>query len=316
MFVDILILLIGLALLLYSADMMIGSSDLIAKKFQLSPILIGLTVVAFGTSAPELVITLFAAFKEIPATDAIIGNIIGSNIANILLILGTASLFFKIDLSNIGLKDNSFLIILTSYFAAMFYIASSLNFTIIIGLIVFVILFLNLLKNYGSDNEDVKFKEFSNRAYVILLFSFIGIFIGGKIFLDSSLNIFTTFGLEETIIGISILAIGTSLPELATVVISYIRKKGSIGIGNIIGSNIMNILFVFLPGAIIIKSRNLDFSLENTDLIHLNVLVLVTLIITAMSLLKMKLNKIFALGFLVSYVVYITYSVSWKNKLF
>ncbi len=310
MFVDILILLIGLALLLYSADMMIGSSDLIAKKFQLSPILIGLTIVAFGTSAPELVITLFAAFKEIPATDAIIGNIIGSNIANILLILGTASLFFKIDLSNIGLKNISFLLILTSYFVAMFYIASSLSITIIIGLIVFVILFLNLLKNYGSDNEDVKFKEFSNRAYVILLFSFIGIFIGGKIFLDSSLSIFTTFGLEETIIGISILAIGTSLPELATVVISYIRKKGSIGIGNIIGSNIMNILFVFLPGAIIIKSRNLDFSLENTDLIHLNVLVLVTLIITAMSLLKMKLNKIFALGFLVSYVVYITYSVS------
>mgnify|MGYP001418993437 FL=1 len=310
MFVDILILLIGLVLLLYSADMMIGSSDLIAKKFQLSPILIGLTIVAFGTSAPELVITLFAAFKEIPATDAIIGNIIGSNIANILLILGTASLFFKIDLSNIGLKDNSFLLILTFYFAVMFYIASSLNFTIIIGLIVFVILFLNLLKNYESNNEEVKFKEFSNRAYVILLFSFIGIFIGGKIFLDSSLNIFTTFGLEETIIGISILAIGTSLPELATVVISYIRKKGSIGIGNIIGSNIMNILFVFLPGAIIIKSRNLDFSLENTDLIHLNVLILVTLIITAMSLLKMKLNKIFALGFLVSYVVYITYSVS------
>ena len=310
MFVDILILLIGLVLLLYSADVMINSSDLIAKKFQLSPILIGLTIVAFGTSAPELVITLFAAFREIPATDAIIGNIIGSNIANILLILGTASLFFKIDLSSIGLKDNIFLLILTSYFAAMFYIESSLSFTIIIGLVVFVILFLNLLKNYESDNEEEEFKEFGNRTYLILLFSFIGIFIGGKIFLDSSLNIFTTFGLEETIIGISILAIGTSLPELATVVISYIRKKGSIGIGNIIGSNIMNILFVFLPGAIIIKSRNLDFSLENTDLIHLNVLVLVTLIITVMSLLKMKLNKIFALGFLVSYVVYITYSVS------
>ena len=310
MFVDILILLIGLALLLYSADMMINASDLVAKKFQLSPILIGLTIVAFGTSAPELVITLFAAFREIPATDAIIGNIIGSNIANILLILGTASLFFKIDLSSIGLKDNIFLLILTSYFVSMFYFTSSLSYIIIIGLIVFVILFLNLLKNYESDNEEEEFNEFGNRTYLILLFSFIGIFIGGKIFLDSSLNIFTTFGLEETIIGISILAIGTSLPELATVVISYIRKKGSIGIGNIIGSNIMNILFVFLPGAIIIKSRNLDFSLENTDLIHLNVLVLVTLIITAMSLLKMKLNKIFALGFLVSYVVYITYSVS------
>ena len=310
MFVDILILLIGLVLLLYSADVMINSSDLIAKKFQLSPILIGLTIVAFGTSAPELVITLFAAFREIPATDAIIGNIIGSNIANILLILGTASLFFKIDLSSIGLKDNIFLLILTSYFAAMFYIASSLSFTIIIGLIVFVILFLNLLKNYESDNEEEEFREFGNRTYLILLFSFIGIFIGGKIFLDSSLNIFTTFGLEETIIGISILAIGTSLPELATVVISYIRKKGSIGIGNIIGSNIMNILFVFLPGAIIVKSRNLDFPLENIEIVHINVLVLVTLIITVMSLLKLKLNIIFALGFLASYAIYIGYSLS------
>jgi len=310
MFVDILILLIGLVLLLYSADVMINSSDLIAKKFQLSPILIGLTIVAFGTSAPELVITLFAAFREIPATDAIIGNIIGSNIANILLILGTASLFFKIDLSSIGLKDNIFLLILTSYFAAMFYFASSLSFTIIIGLIVFVILFLNLLKNYESDNEEKEFKEFGNKTYIILLFSFIGIFIGGKIFLDSSLNIFTTFGLEETIIGISILAIGTSLPELATVVISYIRKKGSIGIGNIIGSNIMNILFVFLPGAIIVKSRNLDFPLENIEIVHINVLLLVTLIITVMSLLKLKLNIIFALGFLASYAIYIGYLLS------
>ena len=310
MFVDILILLIGLVLLLYSADVMINSSDLIAKKFQLSPILIGLTIVAFGTSAPELVITLFAAFREIPATDAIIGNIIGSNIANILLILGTASLFFKIDLSSIGLKDNIFLLILTSYFAAIFYIASSLSFTIIIGLVVFVILFLNLLKNYESDNEEEEFREFGNRTYLILLFSFIGIFIGGKIFLDSSLNIFTTFGLEETIIGISILAIGTSLPELATVVISYIRKKGSIGIGNIIGSNIMNILFVFLPGAIIVKSRNLDFPLENIEIVHINVLLLVTLIITVMSLLKLKLNIIFALGFLASYAIYIGYLLS------
>ncbi len=310
MFVDILILLIGLVLLLYSADVMINSSDLIAKKFKLSPILIGLTIVAFGTSAPELVITLFAAFKAIPATDAIIGNIIGSNIANILLILGTASLFFKIDLSSIGLKDNIFLLILTSYFAAMFYFAGSLSFAIIIGLIVFVILFLNLLKNYESDNEKEEFKDFGNRTYLILLFSFIGIFIGGKIFLDSSLNIFTTFGIEETIIGISILAIGTSLPELATVVISYIRKKGSIGIGNIIGSNIMNILFVFLPGAIIVKSRNLDFPLENIEIVHINVLLLVTLIITVMSLLKLKLNIIFALGFLASYAIYIGYLLS------
>ena len=192
----------------------------------------------------------------------------------------------------------------------LFSFSFNIDITIIIGLIVFVILFLNLLKNYESVNEEEEFKEFGNKTYIILLFSFIGIFIGGKIFLDSSLNIFTTFGLEETIIGISILAIGTSLPELATVVISYIRKKGSIGIGNIIGSNIMNILFVFLPGAIIVKSRNLDFPLENIEIVHINVLLLVTLIITVMSLLKLKLNIIFGLGFLASYAIYIGYLLS------
>ena len=92
MFIDFCILLIGLSLLLYSADKMIESADAIAKKFNLSPVLIGLTIVAFGTSAPELVITLFAATKIVPATDAITGNIIGSNIANILLILGVVSI--------------------------------------------------------------------------------------------------------------------------------------------------------------------------------------------------------------------------------
>ena len=105
MFIDFCILLIGLSLLLYSADQMIESADAIAKKFNLSPVLIGLTIVAFGTSAPELVITLFAATKIVPATDAITGNIIGSNIANILLILGTSAFFFKINLDKLGTKD-------------------------------------------------------------------------------------------------------------------------------------------------------------------------------------------------------------------
>ena len=109
MILNILILLIGLSLLLYSADRMIGSADLIAKKFSLPPILIGLTIIAFGTSAPELVVTIIAASKTIPATDAIVGNIIGSNIANILLVLGVSSFFFKINLSKIRYKDNIYL---------------------------------------------------------------------------------------------------------------------------------------------------------------------------------------------------------------
>ena len=306
MIINILILLVGLSLLLYSADQMIESADLIAKKFSLPPILIGLTIIAFGTSAPELVVTIIAASKTIPANDAIVGNVIGSNIANILLVLGVSSFFFKIELSNIRYKDNIYLFIVTAYFATLFYFVDEINIYHTAGFILLVILFLNQLRNYDEVQKNLGVDKFSNLTYLKLIISFVGIFIGGKVFLDSSLDIFTSLGFEQTIIGISILAIGTSLPELATVVISYIRKKGSIGIGNVIGSNIMNILFVFLPGVLIVQSRNLNFFIPENINIHLCILILSTLIILILSLLKFSISKFTSLIFIIFYVIYIS----------
>ena len=118
----------GLLLLLYCADRMIIFADTIAKEFSLSPILIGLTIVAFGTSAPELVITMVASLKDIPVTDAIIGNVIGSNVANLILILGVSALFFNIDLGQIKNATNAFLFFITFYFAVIFFIDSSFGF--------------------------------------------------------------------------------------------------------------------------------------------------------------------------------------------
>ena len=306
MIINILILLVGLSLLLYSADQMIESADLIAKKFSLPPILIGLTIIAFGTSAPELVVTIIAASKTIPANDAIVGNVIGSNIANILLVLGVSSFFFKIELSNIRYKDNIYLFIVTAYFSTLFYFVDEINIYHTAGFILLVILFLNQLRNYDEVQKNLGVDKFSNLTYLKLIISFVGIFIGGKVFLDSSLDIFTSLGFEQTIIGISILAIGTSLPELATVVISYIRKKGSIGIGNVIGSNIMNILFVFLPGVLIVQSRNLNFFIPENINIHLYILILSTLIILILSLLKFSISKFTSLIFIIFYVIYIS----------
>ena len=305
MILNVLILLTGLSLLLYSADQMIGSADLIAKKFSLPPILIGLTIIAFGTSAPELVVTIIAASKTIPASDAIVGNVIGSNIANILLVLGVSSLFFRIDLGKIRYKDNIYLFVITAYFSILFYLADEINLYHSAGFIVLVIIFLNHLRDYEEDLKESSISKFSNLTYLRLILSFVGIFIGGKVFLDSSLNIFTSLGLEQTIIGITILAIGTSLPELATVVISYVRKKESIGIGNVIGSNIMNILFVFLPGVLIIQSRNLDFFMPDSILLHVNILILSTLIILSLSLLKLTISKFTSLIFIIFYIIYI-----------
>ena len=287
---------------------MINYADLIAKKFSLPPILIGLTIIAIGTSAPELVITLIAATKSVPASDAIVGNVIGSNIANILLVLGVSAFFFKIDLGKIRYKDNIYLFIITAYFSIIFYFFDKINLYHSIGFVVLIISFLNQLRSYEEVQKENVINGFSNLIYFKLILTFFGIFIGGKVFLDSSLNIFTSFGLEQTIIGISILAIGTSLPELATVVISYVRKKGSIGIGNIVGSNIMNILFVLFPGIIIVQSRNLNFFVPENIALHLNVLIISTLIIFSLSMIKFTMNKFTSLIFIICYLIYI-YSV-------
>tara|TARA_B100001769_G_scaffold151497_1_gene118768 strand:- start:859 stop:1791 length:933 start_codon:yes stop_codon:yes gene_type:complete len=308
MILNIIILLIGLTLLLYSVDQMIHNADLIAKKFSLPPVLIGLTIIALGTSAPELVITLIAATKTVPASGAIVGNVIGSNIANILLVLGASAFFFKIDLSKIRYKDNIYLFIITAYFSILFYFVDEINLYHSVGFIFLIILFLNQLRTYEEVRKENVINEFSNFIYFKLIITFVGIFIGGKVFLDSSLNIFTSFGLDQTIIGITILAIGTSLPELATVVISYVRKKGSIGIGNVIGSNIMNILFVLFPGIFIIQSRNLNFFIPDNITLHLNILIISTLIIFFLSLAKFTMSKFTSLIFIICYVIYI-YSV-------
>jgi cation:H+ antiporter len=168
--------------------------------------------------------------------------------------------------------------------------------------------FINFLRNYNSSDQNEEQKIFGRYTYLILLSAFIGIFIGGKIFLDSSLNIFQTLGVNEVLIGIFVLAIGTSLPELITVIISYLKKKGSIGIGNVIGSNIMNILFVFLPGVIIVQLRGLEYSLKNIDVFHIYILILVTLMIALMAILRIQMRKIHSAFFLISYFLYLGYS--------
>ena len=194
------------------------------------------------------------------------------------------------------------------YFALLFYISQTVTLIHTIGYLVLTLFFINFLRNYKSSDQNEEQKIFGRYTYLILLSAFIGIFIGGKIFLDSSLNIFQTLGVNEVLIGIFVLAIGTSLPELITVIISYLKKKGSIGIGNVIGSNIMNILFVFLPGVIIVQLRGLEYSLKNIDVFHIYILILVTLMIALMAILRIQMRKIHSAFFLISYFLYLGYS--------
>ena len=169
---------------------------------------------------------------------------------------------------------------------------------------ILLVFFINHLAHFSVSTE-IEIEQEKNISYTKLLLSFVGFFIGGKLFLTESLEFFSRLGLEHTVIGLTVLAIGTSLPELITLIVSAIKKKSAIGIANIIGSNIMNILFVFLPSLAIIQIRGFNFSTINIQPTDLIILSIGTSIIIILSLTKKPLSKVISFVFVLSYLIYI-----------
>ena len=296
---------LSLGILIVSADQLITQADAIARKFNFSQVLIGLTIVAFGTSAPELMVSLSAAlFETPPASDAIIGNIIGSNIANLLLVLGVAGLLYNVEFKSIDQKTIFYLLAVTFYLILLLSTVSNIEWLHSIIFFILLVFFINHLAHFSVSTE-IEIEQEKNISYTKLLLSFVGFFIGGKLFLTESLEFFSRLGLEHTVIGLTVLAIGTSLPELITLIVSAIKKKSAIGIANIIGSNIMNILFVFLPSLAIIQIRGFNFSTINIQPTDLIILSIGTSIIIILSLTKKPLSKVISFVFVLSYLIYI-----------
>ena len=296
---------LSLGILIVSADQLITQADAIARKFNFSQVLIGLTIVAFGTSAPELMVSLSAAlFETPPASDAIIGNIIGSNIANLLLVLGVAGLLYNVEFKSIDQKTIFYLLAVTFYFILVLSTVSNIGWLHSIIFFILLVFFINHLAHFSVSTE-IEIEQEKNISYTKLLLSFVGFFIGGKLFLTESLEFFSRLGLEHTVIGLTVLAIGTSLPELITLIVSAIKKKSAIGIANIIGSNIMNILFVLLPSLAIVQIRGFNFSTINIQPTDLIILSIGTSIIIILSLTKKPLSKVISFVFVLSYLIYI-----------
>ncbi|WP_026951823.1 calcium/sodium antiporter [Algoriphagus mannitolivorans] len=255
-----LFLLLGLAILLFGGKILVDGATSMAFKLGMSSGLIGLTVVAFGTSAPELLVSVNAALKG--NSDISIGNVIGSNIANIALVLGLSGLFYPILINRNQLRfDYTLMIIVT----ILFYLLS-LNEMITIweGLILFgcflgfnFYLFRNLGKGVIDENEMVEeeLEEVKNYSWLISVALFfggiIGLYAGSELLVENAVKISREFGVSERVIGVTIIAIGTSLPELITSIMAALSKRTDLALGNILGSNIMNILSIIGITAII-----------------------------------------------------------------
>lgn len=244
MILYLLLLFIGSVLLYYGADLVVKGGIHIAEEFRVSHLVIGLTVVAFGTSLPELVVSLNAAISD--ANTIAIGNIIGSNIANVGLVLGISSLLFPVTIQLQEIKrDLLYYVIVSFVFVLMIMngIISRLEGVFLFGGIIgYTIMMIRRPPAEVTERED-HFTSMKGAA-VALVGGVILLWCGAEVFVYGAIRIARILGVSEIVIGMSIVALGTSLPEFATSFVAALKKQSAISIGNIVGSNLFNVLSV------------------------------------------------------------------------
>lgn len=252
---DVVFLIGGLALILLGANGLTDGAAAVAKRFHISDLVIGLTIVALGTSAPELVISTMAALGG--STEMAIGNVVGSNIFNVLAIIGVTALVMPIKVGEGTMSKEIPLVILCSFVLAFMAndvildggsrnIISRIDGLVLLG---FFLIFLRytfaIARNGNAEEEETKIKEMPIwKSALFIAGGLAGLIYGGQLFVDGASGIASSLGVSESIIGLTIVAGGTSLPELATSVTAALKKNPGIAIGNVIGSNLFNILFV------------------------------------------------------------------------
>lgn len=255
LFLNILLLIAGFALLIKGADFFVDGASGIADKFGIPQIIIGLTIVAFGTSAPEAAVSITAAFNQ--NTGVAIGNVIGSNILNILIILGVTSCIIPLTVQKNTLKyEIPFVIFITVLLVVMGGLLGELGLIAgIILLAVFAVFFVYLIRTSknggGEESEEPKKKKPVWLLILMTLLGLVGIVLGSDFTVDGATVIAKTFGMSDRLIGLTIVALGTSLPELVTSIVAGKKGNSDIAVGNIVGSNIFNILFVLGLTAVI-----------------------------------------------------------------
>ena len=311
MFISILSLLIGFALLIWSADSFTDNGARIARIFNISPLIIGLLIFGFGTSAPEMLVSGLAAYDGHPELS--IGNAFGSNIFNIGLVLAITAIIYPVTVEKSVLKKEWVFLFLSSLVAGFLLIDGFLSF--LDGLILLALLFLFLFYVFneskkGSRNnieasEDSTNNQTKGRTWLLLLVSLVILVSSAKLVVWGGTNLALAFGVSDLIIGLTIVALGTSLPELAVAISSALKKQHQMIIGNIIGSNLFNTLGVLaIPGLIL--PFQIPIELMSRDYIYMITLTILILVLSF----KLKINRfggIILLAILASYL----YQLVW-----
>ena len=302
------LLLVGFIFLIKGADYFVEGSSNIAKKFKISPMIIGLTIVAMGTSMPELSVSITSSL--IGKNDMSLANVVGSNMFNVLMALGISSLIINLPIKKDSIKfDIPFLIgigilLLLMLFDLKLSIFEGL---ILIGIFVFY-LWKTLKPMLKKKNKDTKENEEKNKSMfkmiAISLVGIIGIIIGGNMVVDNASKIAEIFGMSQNLIGLTIVAVGTSLPEFVTSIMAIKKGENEIAIGNVVGSNIFNILFILGVSSVV-----------NPLMVNIVGLIDVLFMIASSVLLYLfvrknkNLNRYQGITFILLYVGYIIYTI-------
>jgi len=308
----------GLILLVIAGDIMIRGAVSIAENLGLSKLVIGLTVIAFGTSAPELVVGIQAAYEGVPTMA--LGNAVGSNIANIFLVIGLPAIFYPFSCDNSEIRRNYYIMLGGT---VLFIILCWLGpITFIEGILLLILLGAFLINSYKvgrldgnqhtrdraiSEDDDHDLDELPEkplptvRSGIYLLAGLAGLIYGAKLLVEGGVIIARTYNVSEAIIGLTIIAVGTSLPELVTSIVAARKNHGDVALGNVIGSNIFN-LYAIMGGTAFVSDIPIPMSFLHLDLW---VMMLASITLIPFIVWKLRFSRVLGLVFTGGYIIYL-----------
>ncbi|MBQ9776655.1 MAG: calcium/sodium antiporter [Lentisphaeria bacterium] len=308
MLLHLLYAVLGIAGLYYGAEFLVKGGVSIARRAGVSPLVIGLTLVAFATSAPELVVSVSAAIDG--SSDISLGNVVGSNICNIALILGLCACITPMVVQRQILRFDAHFMVGSAVLLAVFYLSGNgVNriqaLVLLAGMIVYVVwnVYASRKENAAAETEKTEEKLLPLWQSLLLIVLALALLVAGaKIFLRSAVFFAGKLGLSEAVIGLTIVAVGTSLPELATSVVAAIKGEDDIAIGNVVGSNIFNILCILGITPLIAPLKNAAL-----DPVDMGAMILVSILLVPMMRTGWKISRKEGAALLILYAGYITY---------